>query len=343
VESPAGLLQDPLVPVLVAEVVVPVRTVTRDSGRVGRRERGVGRRLAPARDLALEVSMGEDEGVALVRMGVPALGHEDDRSEVHVATPEAGEALAPEPDVLHVLRVRRRRQWRKDVVEGEGDRRAGPRIDLDANRGRDQVARCERPLLPFPPIRRQLEDPAVRAPEGLVAVEDRLHLDRTRRQRGEAADWIAEDVPLEGRRPAGREVTDVDAEDLGGAVHVGHVLAGLALLVGVEDDEKAARHRTIDDARLKPHLEAQRAGLRGRGCPRGAGGATEESDGRGDERAKHGTTLDHEAVAVAIDVRRSAPAVAFRSSAFPRAWPPAWPERPSGRGSGNRTAPDPAP
>src|SRR5262249_11778740 len=58
VEPPAGFLDDALVSVLLAEVVVPVRTVAGDPGGVGGGERRVGGGPAPAPPLPPQVAGG---------------------------------------------------------------------------------------------------------------------------------------------------------------------------------------------------------------------------------------------------------------------------------------------
>jgi len=190
------------------------------------------------------------------------------------------------------------------VVEREGHRPTGPRIDLDANRRRDGIPRRECPLLAFSVIRWQFEDAAVRPAEGLVSVEDRLNADGPGGEPGEVGDRVPEHIPLEAGGGTRREVTDVDAEDLRGAVHVIHVLPRLPLLVSVENQDQPAGDRTVDHARSEPHLEAQGCALRGSGGPGRAGSATEDQGNRsGGKGSEHEPTLDHESVAVAIDLQ----------------------------------------
>jgi hypothetical protein len=129
-------------------------------------------------------------------------------------------------------------------------------------------------------------------------MEHCLGTNRPRRERGETGDGIAEHVPFDGGGRTGGEVLDVDAEDLGGTVQVGHVLARLPLLLGVEDQKQSARHRPVDHALSEAHLEAQGSGLRRRRRAGESGSATEgQGDRRGDKEAEHGATLARQAVA----------------------------------------------
>lgn len=66
------------------------------------------------------MALAHDEWVSGIRTLVEAVGHEHERAEPDRTTPELGEQLTVDPQVLDVLRVLRKREGRNRLVERDG-------------------------------------------------------------------------------------------------------------------------------------------------------------------------------------------------------------------------------
>src|SRR5437868_5328080 len=82
--------------------------------------------------------------------------HDHDCAQVHWLSPEAAEQLALDAEMLDVLGVLRRLDWRNLLGEGNANCAAAGRIDVDSLRLAHQVARLLVPLLAFSHIGRKL-------------------------------------------------------------------------------------------------------------------------------------------------------------------------------------------
>ncbi len=196
-------------------------------------------------------------------MLVEALRQQDPRAEVGFATPELGQQLALDPDVLQIFRLLRVRKRRDLLLERDRDRAAGRRIDSNPARLAEQVPRFGAPDLAFPVIRRQLHDVAVFAVVGLVDVQHRLDRVIARRHLREAFDGKADGRVVDDGRRVRCEPVDVDAKELERLFRVlvradllprlAHVETRLAFRIGREqqqdptvDRRPAARFRDDD-------------------------------------------------------------------------------------------------
>ena len=177
-----------------AVVALPLEAV----GEVGLQV-GVGRLLAPAAEGVREVAVVDHQGVARLRVLVEAEGQEEHRPQVHVPAPELREQLAADALVADVLRVLRRGMggiaWSRAIATGA----CALRVELDLARRAQEVAGGTIPLLPFPAVHGKLHHVAIGAAEGLVLVEQRLHVVGPRGQLPQAVQRKAEDAPIHDR------------------------------------------------------------------------------------------------------------------------------------------------
>ncbi len=84
-------------------------------------EVGVGRLLPEPGERVGKVTVVDDERIAGLGMLIEPLGQKHAGAQVHRASPETGEQLAPYPDVLDVLRVRRRWNGRDLLIQRDRD------------------------------------------------------------------------------------------------------------------------------------------------------------------------------------------------------------------------------
>jgi len=235
-------------------------------------ERGIGRRLAPARRRRRKVAVVDHERIARARMVVEALRQGDEGAEVRVATPELRETLAADADVFDPRRVLELRQRRDDLAQYQLRQRACVESATPAQRhgSRVEIARLLAPLLTFALVGGQLEHAAVAQAERLVAVEEGLH--------PVVAGWQIGDGPhrkTEGRRidfaaAAGAPALDVEAEERDRVAIPIDEEAGLpgGRLIGRrEDQEQAAVLGAVAQTGRQLHLE--RVGCECGGCGKG--------------------------------------------------------------------------
>jgi len=151
------------------------------------------RRLRPeAAEVGREMPVVDHQRIARVGVALIALRQEDVGSESDRPAPKPAEPLGGDGEVLDVFGVRGLRDRRDLLVQGQRDRSPLGGIQLHPARRAVEVARLAAPLLPFPPVRRQLDGVAVGAVEGLVAVEQRLDPVAALRQAREVPNRIPE-------------------------------------------------------------------------------------------------------------------------------------------------------
>ena len=172
------------------------------------------------------------------------------------------------------------------VVERQVERLVAPRVDPHLARLAVQVARRQRPLLTLAAVHRQLDDVAVGAVEGLVAVEQRLHPVLAGGDVGQARQRIAVGAGVDRRLRPRRQRVDVDAEDLLGAGAVADLEARLGAAVGGDQQQQAAVERLR--AALGGEADGEAERMRGGALPGAGGGGEgggEEDEGRGEDGA----------------------------------------------------------
>ena len=239
-EARAGPVLVELVRVLLFGPVVarPVEAVAVHGLQV--RVRG---RLAEAVEVVRKVTVVDDERIPRLRVRVPAFRQQHVRAEEHRPPPELREELALDADVLDVLRVRRIGNRRDDLVEDETDGAAPLRVDRQLLRRAEEIARRPVPLLALAPVHRELHRVAVRAAEGLVAVQQGLHRVRAWRDLVEAGHGVAEDRGIEDGGLPRRQPFNIHAEDLLRLHAVADLEARLAGRLGREHQQHAAVDR----------------------------------------------------------------------------------------------------
>ncbi len=122
-----------------------------------------------------------------------------------------------------------------------------------------EVAGSGVPALAFAPVHGQLDDVAVGAAEGLVAVEQRLDVVLAGGELGQAADGIAECGGVDDRFAPGGEAVDVDAEDELRSGAIGDLEPRLGLAVGREQEEHPAVEGRSRERRRKGYGEPDRS------------------------------------------------------------------------------------
>ena len=205
--------------------------------------------------------MVDDEGIARLRMRVPAFREQHVRAEEHGPAPELRQEIALDADVLHVLRVRRIGNRRNHLVEGEADGAALLRVDRQLLGRAEEIARRPAPLLAFAPIHRQFHRVAVRAAERLVAVQQRLHGVGASRDLVEAGHGVAEDRGVEDRGLPRQQSFNIHAEDLLRLDPVTDLEARLARRIGRQHQQHAPVDGLRDGRCGDGNLDAQRSGL----------------------------------------------------------------------------------
>ncbi len=144
--------------------------------------------------VAMKMILLDDERVMRVGVSFPSVGHEDDGAEVGGASPESGEQVTLNADVLDPLVVG------DDVVviggapsdngvddfgivfdrgdflvQRDAQSETGLRVEVDFLGLAIEVARLHLPVLAFAFVGRKLECAAAGEMEGVVNVEDGLH------------------------------------------------------------------------------------------------------------------------------------------------------------------------
>src|SRR5579859_1921323 len=135
---------------------------------------GVRRRGAEAGEVAREMAVIHEKGIAGVGMGSPAFGKDHDGAEVHGLAPEFCKDLALHANVLDPFGVFGRRYGGDEFGEMDLKSFRGGGIEMDFFGDAIEVAGLGVPVLPFAFVHRELDGVAVGAMEGGVFVQDAL-------------------------------------------------------------------------------------------------------------------------------------------------------------------------
>ena len=206
--------------------------------------------------------MVHEQRVARVGMRVPPRREQHDGAEMHRPAPELREAIVLHAEILDLLRVRVAcRDGRHLLVHRDRDLAAGGGIEVHLRRLAVEVAGLPVPVLPLALVHRHLDRMAVRAMEGLVAVEQRLDPVVARGDVLQTAHRPSGDPVVDHDALARPEAVDVDAENRPRAV--GAILVALRArlrfpIVG-DEEEDAAVERLRASGRGKGNGEAKRA------------------------------------------------------------------------------------
>src|SRR5271168_5143317 len=107
----------------------------------------VGRRGAEVVEVVDEMIVEDRQWIMCLGVGVEALGHENDRAEIHGPSPKFGEQLALDGDVADVFRIRPWLDRRNLLVEQDGIAATG--TDAEFLRATIEIARRDVPVLTF--------------------------------------------------------------------------------------------------------------------------------------------------------------------------------------------------
>jgi len=198
-------------------------------------------------------------------MLVEPFGQHHDGAEIDLVAPPPAQDLAPELDVLDVLRVRGRLDRRQFLRQADPDDAVG--IDAHLLRRAHEIARRHVPALTLPLVHVRLDPVAVGAPERRVDVEHRLHEVLARWDLRRALERVPARRSVDDNRLVRLQAVDVDAEDLLRARAAGDLKPRLGLAALRDDEQDAAVERTGIESRGIGDLESN-----GGGAGAGAGG-----------------------------------------------------------------------
>ena len=152
--------------------------------------------------------------VMRLRMRVPPRRQQHDRAQVHRASPEFRQQRALHAQVLHPLRILRRRNRRNDFCQADAHHAARGGIDVQALRLAIKIAGLAFPVLPFALVHRHFHGVPVRAMKRGVAAQKSLHVVIARGNLAQARGGIAQRGRVDHGRLPRRQPVHIHAKIL---------------------------------------------------------------------------------------------------------------------------------
>jgi hypothetical protein len=210
-------------------------------------------------EVVWKVAVHDGQRVARVGVCVETLGQQNVRTQEEIPSPELGQQLRANSDVLDVGGVLRWIDGRNLLIELDADGRVAPGIYSHRTRSTVVIAGRPIPALALAAVHGQLDHMAVAAVKGLVAVEQRLHVVLTGWNFPEAAERVAKGGGVQPHLRTRLRPLNIHAEDLLGLVEVADLEARLVRRVGGQHYQQAAVHRLAAE-RFGQHDRKAQAG-----------------------------------------------------------------------------------